>query len=714
VLAAGPDATRSVPLQVLRLDSNDLADLSGLIRMPRLAEFYAAENARLTTAAHDVAQSLPGLEFLDLAGCGIAGLYELEALAGLTALIELRLAGNPVTEKQGYAAWARGMTSLDVLDAVDVRAERRRASRPASADSEEEEVGEEEDASGAVLDRGGVAVGKARVHKELAEVLSIEEFEGVWHRIRDGLTSVKEGLLNSIFMRAAADTRPEVPEMPERDAGHRPASMLPESRPASMRLGDQPSPKKSPQKGAGGAAGAAGAVGAGTYARADEAVARVLGRRRAGSKGPSLREMMARKEREREEDHARMAAYRDLAGADRSVYVYRHLFDGAPAMPAGAAEGASAQASASAGAKDAAEHGVPVAAASGEASGEGQGAGAQGPPAARRATYLDPGGEGRARAAVALSDEEDEGRPVPDAMAWLQAQLAQRMAETREQLRAEEEADEGGAPSAAEPPASPLAFPLKEQRDEERRVIRARDEKARLAALAAAEAAEVQAERAVGALAQRLADDAAELAAEAAAEEAAARAEAEAATAERAETLADARAGEPPEAASLAESDAGSGAGPEAGFEAGPECGSEAGSEAGSDALELDLAGDAPSPLAVRSSRSSCSPRAAVAPERAASLSRASLESLPRAGSSLSERAAHAGATPREAGRRRPASAAPARRDTVGEEAEGALFYAASEGLPNGTLAARSRMRARLADAVSFSGGGRVHAGLAE
>jgi hypothetical protein len=42
-----------------------------------------------------------------------------------------------VTEKQGYAAWARGMTSLDALDAVDVRAERRRASRPPSADSEE-------------------------------------------------------------------------------------------------------------------------------------------------------------------------------------------------------------------------------------------------------------------------------------------------------------------------------------------------------------------------------------------------------------------------------------------------------------------------------------------------------------------------------------------------------------------------------------------------
>ena len=68
-MPAGPDAARSVPLQVLRLDSNNLADLSGLIRMPRLAEFYAAENARLTTAAHDVAQSLPGLEFLDLAGC---------------------------------------------------------------------------------------------------------------------------------------------------------------------------------------------------------------------------------------------------------------------------------------------------------------------------------------------------------------------------------------------------------------------------------------------------------------------------------------------------------------------------------------------------------------------------------------------------------------------------------------------------------------------
>jgi len=503
------------------------------------------------------------------------------------------------------------MTSLDALDAVDVRAERRRASRPPSADSEEAEVREDEDASGAVLDRGGVAVGKARVHKELAEVLSIEDFEGVWHRIRDGLTSVKEGLLNGIFMRAATDARPEALEAPEPDASRRPASMRPESRPASMRLGDQPSPKKSPHKGAGGAAGAAGAAGAGTYARADEAVARVLGRRRAGLKGPSLREMMARKEREREEDHARMAAYRDLAGADRSVYVYRHMFDGEPAMPAGAAGGASAHASASAGAEDAAEHGVPVAAARGEASGEAQGPAAQGPPAARRATYLDPGGEGRARAAVALSDEEDEGRPVPDAMAWLQAQLVQRMAETREQLRAEEEADEGGAPSAAEPPASPLAFPLKEQRDEERRAIRARDEQARLAALAAAEAVEAQAERAVGALAQRLADDAAELAAEAAAEEAAARAEAEASRAERAETVADAPAGEPPEAASLAESDAGSGAGPGAGLEAGSEYGSEAGSEAGSDALELDLAGDAPAPPAARSP---CSPRAAVTP----------------------------------------------------------------------------------------------------
>ena len=47
----------------------------------------------------------------------------------------------------------------------------------------------------------------------------------------------------------------------------------------------------------------------------------------------------------------------------------------------------------------------------------------------------------------------------------------------------------------------------------------------------------------------------------------------------------------------------------------------------------------------------------------------------------------------------------------MGEEAEGGLVYAASEseseGLPGGTLTARSRMRARLADAASFSGCGR-------
>ena len=42
-----------------------------------------------------------------------------------------------------------------------------------------------------------------RQHSELAEVLSIEEFEAIWHSIRDALTSVKAGLASGVYQEAA-------------------------------------------------------------------------------------------------------------------------------------------------------------------------------------------------------------------------------------------------------------------------------------------------------------------------------------------------------------------------------------------------------------------------------------------------------------------------------------------------------------------------------
>mmetsp|Transcript_7989 Transcript_7989/g.18537 ORF Transcript_7989/g.18537 Transcript_7989/m.18537 type:complete len:1331 (+) Transcript_7989:3-3995(+) len=319
-------------LQVLRLDNNLIADLEGLVRMPKLLEFYAAGNP-LSTAAHTIAHCLPGLEFLDLGDNQIGGIYELDALAGLTGLIELKLAGNPVCSKQGYAPWTRNcMTSLDVLDAVDVRAERRRAATPAGGADDDllAPAAEEADAFDSVLDRGGVTIGKARQHKELAEVLSIEEFESIWHSIRDGLTTVKEGLASGIYQNPAAAPAPA----PAVDAS-RPVSTMASSRPVSMRRapeeGDgQPTPKK-----AGGAFLPGGRAG---YSRAEQAVSSALARKPRTWEGPSLKEMMAAKERERSEGKARMASYASLAGADRSVFVYRHMFEqGGAATPAGGA-----------------------------------------------------------------------------------------------------------------------------------------------------------------------------------------------------------------------------------------------------------------------------------------------------------------------------------------------------------------------------------------
>jgi len=624
-------------LQVLRLDNNLIADLEGLVRMPKLLEFYAAGNP-LSTAAHTIAHCLPGLEFLDLGDNQIGGIYELDALAGLTGLIELKLAGNPVCSKQGYAPWTRNcMTSLDVLDAVDVRAERRRAATPAGGADDDllAPAAEEADAFDSVLDRGGVTIGKARQHKELAEVLSIEEFESIWHSIRDGLTTVKEGLASGIYQNPAAAPAPA----PAVDAS-RPVSTMASSRPVSMRRapeeGDgQPTPKK-----AGGAFLPGGRAG---YSRAEQAVSSALARKPRTWEGPSLKEMMAAKERERSEGKARMASYASLAGADRSVFVYRHMFEqGGAATPAGGA---------SAGALPAADKlpatvQAPVAARVEEeeahSDGEEEAGLAQG-------SYLNPMAGERAsqRPARALSpaeEEEEEERAVPDAMAWMQGLIAKRLAETSERLREEEEADVGGAPASVEPEEEPLSFMLKTQRDEVRRETRAAEDRERAARQREEEAESSSASVMAATLVQRLADDEAELAAARVAEEAeeaAARAEEDAALAAEREEAAEAQEG--------------------------------------------------------RQSPHAVTPRDAVPQERSFSC-RDSLESLTRNGSSLSDRGAHpAETTPREKAKR-PASAF-VRRDFM-DEAES---EEAGGGSPL-TLEPRSKMREKLSMARNFSG----------
>eukprot|EP00290_Baffinella_frigidus_P009118 CAMPEP_0180136212 /NCGR_PEP_ID=MMETSP0986-20121125/11351_1 /TAXON_ID=697907 /ORGANISM="non described non described, Strain CCMP2293" /LENGTH=1013 /DNA_ID=CAMNT_0022077177 /DNA_START=1 /DNA_END=3043 /DNA_ORIENTATION=+ len=618
-------------LQVLRLDNNLIADLEGLVRMPKLLEFYAAGNP-LSTAAHTIAHCLPGLEFLDLGDNQIGGIYELDALAGLTGLIELKLAGNPVCSKQGYAPWTRNcMTSLDVLDAVDVRAERRRAATPAGGADDDllAPAAEEADAFDSVLDRGGVTIGKARQHKELAEVLSIEEFESIWHSIRDGLTTVKEGLASGIYQNPAAAPAPA---------------------PDGEHDGEQPPGEHAPRAGGGRRAAHAqegrGGVPpgrtrgllqgrAGCEQRAGEEAADVG--------GAELKEMMAAKERERSEGKARMASYASLAGADRSVFVYRHMFEqGGAATPAGGA---------SAGALPAADKlpatvQAPVAARVEEeeahSDGEEEAGLAQG-------SYLNPMAGERAsqRPARALSpaeEEEEEERAVPDAMAWMQGLIAKRLAETSERLREEEEADVGGAPASVEPEEEPLSFMLKTQRDEVRRETRAAEDRERAARQREEEAESSSASVMAATLVQRLADDEAELAAARVAEEAeeaAARAEEDAALAAEREEAAEAQEG--------------------------------------------------------RQSPHAVTPRDAVPQERSFSC-RDSLESLTRNGSSLSDRGAHpAETTPREKAKR-PASAF-VRRDFM-DEAES---EEAGGGSPL-TLEPRSKMREKLSMARNFSG----------
>ena len=193
-------------LEIVRLDDNQIQNLDGLTRLPNMMELYLNNN-QLIRATAQIIKMCPGLEFLHMSCNNLTELSEVKAMEGLTNLIDLRLAENPICQYKGFNEHVQLYLSVvDTLDDEDIRGTRAAIERQ-DADKDKPQhmlkAGLEEDLelTDQVLDRGGVSFGKARDHgaKELAEVVPLEQFEEYLRSIRDGINNVKKDLHDSMY-----------------------------------------------------------------------------------------------------------------------------------------------------------------------------------------------------------------------------------------------------------------------------------------------------------------------------------------------------------------------------------------------------------------------------------------------------------------------------------------------------------------------------------
>ena len=422
-------------LQILRLDDNQIKNLDGLTRLPHMVELYLNNN-HLTRAAPNVLKMCPALEFLHLAGNQLAELSEVHTMGGLTNLIDLRLAENPLITLKGYKEHVKlYLSHVDTLDDEDVRGVRAMDSKHDNDVDHKQTlvqvVGvEEEDAllTDQVLDRGGVVFGKARDFgaKELAEVVPIEDFEAMLRGLRDGISHVRQDLHDSMYRLMFP------PERDKEAEARKEAQRLREMEECEARMAARAEELKS--------------ASLGKYGTGDAAVKAVLARRasqanQSVSRGaPSLKSMM----------DAKMA--KDLAFRERTGY---H----APVQPGKVTVQEMAVEDAGPNAEENGDCGADV---ESQVSMNADGAPVQ----------AMMGGMAHAQSAEYTSLMQ-ESVVLPASMRFMMDALDMRMAATTDALQMEINADDDvHALSPRHPaPDSPTPFPTKDQREEWHRMV---------------------------------------------------------------------------------------------------------------------------------------------------------------------------------------------------------------------------------------------------
>jgi len=444
-------------LEILRLDENQLQNLDGLTKMPNMVELYVNNN-QLTRATAQILKMCPALEFLHVAGNNLTELSEVKGMAGLTNLIDLRLAENPICKYKGYDEHIKEyLSAVDTLDDEDIRGVRAAVARE---DSEKElpkailhGAGEEAVLTDEVLDRGGVTFGKARDFgaKELADVVPIEEFEGMLRGIRDGIAHARQDLHDSMYnlMFPPEETRAEKQrkeQEKQREAAERDARMAKREKELQ----------------------AAKEEAAGGYPVANATVEALLQRRRSaggamGANAPSLREIM---EAKRTELQARRKAAAVSVMGEEAV----------------AAEGSAAELpQAKLPAPEEEQHGKS------EAVPE-EDAGPAAAPAEAPAHVSAKEGGG-----VARSMREVE---LPESMRRMNEELEKRLAATTEalQLHLDEDGDQDASSASHPAPSSPTPYPTKDQMAEMRQAAEEEDAAKMRAHTAASEQERARAE----------------------------------------------------------------------------------------------------------------------------------------------------------------------------------------------------------------------------
>ena len=189
-------------IEILRLESNHLREVSALTRLTALSELYLADN-NIERCVDFITQSCTRLEFLSLSKNQLKELTDLQALGNLTGLIDLKLAWNPLCSDEKYNDHVmKYLTLLDSLDDLDLRKIRPVVDQTV-LDRDQEFLFGDDAVSGAVenklallMQQGGQGGRPAR--KELETVLSTEEFERQLREMRDAILALRRNVDDSI------------------------------------------------------------------------------------------------------------------------------------------------------------------------------------------------------------------------------------------------------------------------------------------------------------------------------------------------------------------------------------------------------------------------------------------------------------------------------------------------------------------------------------